>query len=105
MVERLYFTKSIMVKQKKEKKILLSGIQPSGKVHIGNYLGAMKQFVDLQDEYQSFISIVNYHALTTIQNPVILKENTIQTAIDHLAIGLDPKKVVLFVQSDVHEIT
>lgn len=94
-----------MVKQKKEKKILLSGIQPTGEVHIGNYLGAMKQFVDLQDDYQSFISIVNYHALTTIQNPGILKENTIQTAIDHLAIGLDPKKTVLFAQADVPEIT
>jgi tryptophanyl-tRNA synthetase len=87
------------------KKILLSGIQPSGRLHIGNYFGAMKQFVDLQDTYDTNISIVNYHALTTVGDPQKLKEDTIGAVIDHLAIGLDPEKVALFMQSDVPQIT
>ena len=87
------------------KKILLSGIQPSGRLHIGNYFGAMKQFVDLQDTYDTNISIVNYHALTTSENPQKLKEDTVGAVIDHLAIGLDPGKVTLFMQSDVPQIT
>lgn len=86
-------------------KTLLSGIQPSGELHIGNYFGALKQFIDLQEKYETFISIVNYHALTTVQNPQKLKENTLNAAIDHLAAGLDPKKATLFVQSDVPEVT
>ena len=87
------------------KKVLLSGIQPSGRLHIGNYFGAMKQFVDLQDTYDTNISIVNYHALTTVDDPQKLKEDTIGAVIDHLAIGLDPEKVTLFMQSDVPQIT
>lgn len=87
------------------KKILLSGIQPSGRLHIGNYFGAMKQFVDLQETYDTNISIVNYHALTTVEDPQKLKEDTIGAVIDHLAIGLDPEKVTLFMQSDVPQIT
>lgn len=101
----LLLLRAFMAEKKQEKKRLLSGIQPSGRLHIGNYLGAMKQFVDLQDEYESFVSIVNYHALTTVHEPQVLSEHTIQAAIDHLAIGLDPKKVTLFVQSDVPEVT
>ncbi|MCK5095914.1 MAG: tryptophan--tRNA ligase [Candidatus Pacebacteria bacterium] len=89
---------------KKGKKILLSGIKPTGIVHIGNYFGAMKQFVDLQDEYESYICVVNYHAMTTVQDAEILRRQTIDVALDHLAIGLDPKKVNLFVQSDVPEV-
>lgn len=88
-----------------DKKILLSGIQPSGRLHIGNYFGAMKQFVDLQDTYDTYISIVNYHALTTVENPERLKEDTIGAVIDHLAVGLDPEKVTLFLQSDVPQLT
>ena len=89
---------------KKGKKILLSGIKPTGIVHIGNYFGAMKQFVDVQDEYESYICVVNYHAMTTVQDAEILRRQTIDVALDHLAIGLDPKKVNLFVQSDVPEV-
>jgi len=87
------------------KKRLLSGIQPSGQLHIGNYLGAMRQFVLLQDTYDSYISIVNLHALTTVRNPEVLRKHTLHAAIDHLAIGLDPKKVTLFVQSDIPQLT
>jgi tryptophanyl-tRNA synthetase len=87
--------------KKSSKKILLSGIQATGRPHIGNYFGAMKQFVELQDEYESYIMIADYHALNTIQNPQELSENIIGVATDYLAIGLDPEKVVIFKQSDV----
>ncbi len=85
------------------KKILLSGIQPSGRPHIGNYFGAMKQFVELQKEHDTFIFIADYHALTTLQNPKELKENIVSVAMDYLAIGLDPKHVTLYKQSDIPE--
>ena len=83
---------------------VLSGIQPSGKLHIGNYFGAMKQFVDLQDENESFIFIANYHAMTTIKDPNFLREMTLEVATCYLAIGLDPNKVALFKQSDITRI-
>ena len=86
-------------------KKLLSGVQPSGALHIGNYFGAMKAFVDMQDDYETTIAIVNYHAFTTLQDPEDLATKTINAAIDHLAVGLDPDKVTLFVQSDVPEVT
>ncbi len=87
------------------KKILLSGIQPSGRPHIGNYFGAMKQFVDLQETHDCFFMIVDYHALNTIQDAKVMRQNIIDLAIDYLAIGLDPKKSVIFKQSDVSEHT
>lgn len=87
------------------KKRLLSGIQPSGKLHIGNYFGAMKQFVDMQDEYETFVSIVNYHALTTVKDKDKLESETLSAVIDHLAVGLDPKKAIIFLQSDIPEVT
>ncbi|MEK7227678.1 MAG: tryptophan--tRNA ligase [Patescibacteria group bacterium] len=87
------------------KKILLSGVKPTGRPHIGNYFGAMKQFVELQDEYESYICIVDLHALTTVQNRKELKENTLGVLLDFMAIGLDPKKVTLFKQSDVPQVT
>jgi tryptophanyl-tRNA synthetase len=87
------------------KKILLSGIQPSGTMHIGNYFGAMKQFVDMQDECESYICIVDLHALTTVQDKKTLEENTLNVLLDYLAVGLDPQKVTLFKQSDVPEVT
>ncbi|HOL58233.1 MAG TPA: tryptophan--tRNA ligase [Spirochaetota bacterium] len=83
---------------------VLSGIQPSGKLHLGNYFGAMKQFVDLQDENESFIFIANYHAMTTIKDPNFLREMTLEVATCYLAIGLDPNKVALFKQSDITRI-
>jgi tryptophanyl-tRNA synthetase len=87
-----------------EKKRILSGIQPSGMLHIGNYFGAMKQYLELQDKNESFIFIANYHAMNTIKDKSILKENTINVAMHYLAIGLDPDKVFLFKQSDIPEV-
>ncbi|MEK7579080.1 MAG: tryptophan--tRNA ligase [Patescibacteria group bacterium] len=87
------------------KKILVSGIQPSGALHVGNYLGAMKQFVDLQEEYESYIFVANYHAMTTVQDKDVLAQNTLDVVLDYLAVGLDPKKTTLFIQSDVPQVT
>lgn len=87
-----------------QKKILLSGVQPTGKIHIGNYFGAIKQFVDLQDKYDCYIFIANYHALTTVQNKRELEQNTLDVALDYLACGIDPKKTTLFVQSEIPEL-
>lgn len=86
------------------KKRVLSGIQPSGSLHIGNYFGAMKQYLELQEENESFIFIANYHALTTIKDKEKLKENTLDVALSYIAIGLDTEKVTLFKQSDVPEV-
>ncbi|MEX2013520.1 MAG: tryptophan--tRNA ligase [Parcubacteria group bacterium] len=87
------------------KKILVSGVKPTGRLHIGNYFGAMKQFVDLQDSYESRIFIANLHALTTVQNRVELKSMTEEIVKDFLGIGLDPDKVTLYYQSDVPHVT
>src|ERR1035437_2418553 len=89
---------------KEQRKILLSGIKPTGRVHIGNYFGAMKQFVDLQDKYENYIFIADYHAMTTVQNRAELMQGIIDVALDYFAIGLDPKKVTLFKQSDVPQV-
>ena len=86
------------------KKVLLSGVKPTGRVHLGNYFGAMKQFLDLQDKFESYIFIADYHAMTTVQNREELSQGIIDVALDYLAIGLDPKKVCLFKQSDVPEV-
>lgn len=86
-------------------KTLLSGVKPTGLPHIGNYFGAMKQFVDLEHDYQSLYMIADYHALTGIQNRDAMRENIINVATDYLAIGLDPKKSTIFKQSDVPEHT
>jgi tryptophanyl-tRNA synthetase len=87
------------------KKIFLSGVQPSGKPHIGNYFGAMKQFVDLQNEHDGYVFIADYHALHSLRNPKEMNENIKNVLLDYLAIGLDPKKVTFFKQSDIHEHT
>ncbi len=86
------------------KKRLLSGIQPSGTIHIGNYFGAIKQFVDLQEKYDSYVFIADLHALTTVQNKKILSQNILNIAMDYIACGLDPEKVCLFKQSDLTEV-
>jgi len=83
------------------KKILLSGVKPTGRPHIGNYFGAMKQFVDLQDKYDCYFFIADYHGLNLIQNGAEMRDLILNLAIDYLAIGLDPKKSVIFKQSDV----
>ncbi len=87
------------------KKRLLSGIQPSGTMHIGNYFGAIRQFVDLQDEYDASIFVADFHALTTVQNKEILSSYILNVVLDYLACGLDPKKVTLFKQSDLPQVT
>ncbi len=81
----------------------LSGIKPTGKLTLGNYIGAIKQFVQLQDEYEMFIFIANLHAITIPQNAKELKKNTKDLIALYLACGLDPNKVTLFLQSDVKE--
>ena len=83
------------------KKVFLSGVQPSGRPHIGNYFGAMKQFVDLQNEHEGYAIIVDYHALHSLRNPKEMNENIKAVLLDYLAIGLDPKKTVIFKQSDI----
>jgi len=82
-----------------------SGIQPSGVIHIGNYFGAIKNWVQLQDEYESIFCIVNQHAITVPQDPKELKENTFKIASIYLAFGIDSKKSIIFVQSEVKEHT
>lgn len=84
-------------------KILLSGVKPTGRPHVGNYFGAMKQFVDLQHDYQTYVMIADLHALTQLQDPTQVKQYTLDLALDYLAIGLDPEKVILFKQSDIAE--
>lgn len=88
-----------------KKGVILSGMQPSaGRLHLGNYLGALQNWVRLQDEYECFFMIADWHALTTLyQDPSALRENTRQVALDFLAAGLDPEKSVIFVQSSVRE--
>lgn len=87
------------------KKTLLSGVKPTGAVHIGNYFGAMRQFVQFQNEYHSLIFIANYHALTSVSDGEQLRALTLDLAMDYLAIGLDPKKTTMFLQSDVSQVT
>ena len=87
------------------KKILLSGVKPTGRPHIGNYFGAMKQFVDMQNEYECYFMLADYHALNFIQNGVEMKQGILDLALDYLALGLDPQKSVIFKQSDVSEHT
>jgi tryptophanyl-tRNA synthetase len=84
---------------------IFSGIQPSGELHIGNYLGAVKNWVALQTQHESFFCIVNYHAITVAYAPDELRRRTREMAISLLAAGIDPERATLFVQSDVPEHT
>lgn len=86
-------------------KTLLSGIKPTGAVHIGNYFGAMRQFVGHQNDYRQFIFLANYHALTSVSDGALLRKLSLDLAMDFLAIGIDPQKTTLFLQSDVPEVT
>lgn len=85
------------------KKRIFSGAQPTGNLHLGNYLGALKNWVALQDEYESFFCIVNLHAVTLPQDPQILRQKTLDLARIYLASGIDPDKSTVFIQSDVSE--
>lgn len=82
---------------------MLSGIKPTGRLTLGNYIGAIRQFVQYQDEYDMYIFIANLHAITVAQDPAELKKNTKDLIALYLACGLDPKKVTLFLQSDVRQ--
>ncbi|PYJ82945.1 MAG: tryptophan--tRNA ligase [Verrucomicrobia bacterium] len=84
---------------------ILSGIQPSGVLHIGNYFGMMRPAIELQKEGETFYFIADYHALTSVRNPEALRENSRQVALDFLACGLDPERAALFRQSDVPQVT
>jgi tryptophanyl-tRNA synthetase len=86
------------------KKVVLSGVRPTGPAHLGNLAGAMRNWLLLQDKYRCFYSIVTWHALSSeYQNAKVIKDYTLEMAIDLLSIGLDPEKCVIFVQSDVKE--
>lgn len=87
------------------KKRIMSGMRPTGKLHLGNYFGALENWVKLQDEYEAFHSIVDWHALTTgYEDNLNLKENIFNMAVDWLTAGLDPNKCKIFVQSEIKEI-
>lgn len=92
---------------------IISGVQPSGRLHLGNYFGAMKQHLDLMDQGEMYLFIADYHALTTIKATAkhlnkpsndLLRQFTIDVALDYLALGLNPEKVIFFRQSDVPEV-
>ena len=95
------------------RKRILSGVQPSGKLHLGNYFGAIKQHIALQDEGECFYFIADYHALTTLpdleddpkKRAELLRTNVYDVALSYLSLGLDPKKASFFRQSDVPEVT
>jgi len=84
---------------------ILSGIQPSGKLHLGNYFGMMKPALALQEQGDAYLFIANYHALTSVMNAGDLRRQTVDVALDFLAVGLDPQRTVFFRQSDVPEVT
>lgn len=84
---------------------VLSGIQPTGRFHWGNYFGAIRQYIDLQHGNEAYYFIANLHALTTVRDPKVLRQNTLDAALDLLALGLNPQQAILFVQSDVPEVT
>lgn len=87
------------------KKRALSAVKPTGRPHIGNYFGAMKQFVDMQDQFYMHVFIAEYHAMTTMHNKAELNESIRNLILDYLAIGIDPEKVTLYRQSDIPELT
>ncbi len=86
---------------KNKKQIVLSGVQPSGELHIGNYLGSLKNFVELQNKYDCYFFLATYHSISGDYDPKIKKQQILDLAIDFLAVGLDPKKCVIFNQIDI----
>jgi tryptophanyl-tRNA synthetase len=86
-------------------KRVLSGIQPSGQLHIGNYFGMMSRMIKYQEQNELYCFIVDYHALTTINDRKLLKSNTLNAAMDFLALGMDPDKSMFWIQSDVPQVT
>ncbi|MBS1586108.1 MAG: tryptophan--tRNA ligase [Bacteroidetes bacterium] len=86
------------------KEIVVSGIRSTGYLHLGNYFGAMKNYVKMQDEYDCYFFVADYHSLTTHPDPKDLKANVFRVAAENIACGLDPEKVALYAQSDIPEI-
>ena len=84
---------------------VLSGVQPSGQLHLGNYAGAIKQFVDLQQTNEMFVFVASYHALTSLRDAAVLRANARQVVVDYLAFGLDPARTSIYLQQDVPEVT
>ena len=84
---------------------VLSGIQPSGQLHLGNYAGAIRQFLDLQSTCEMYIFVASFHALTTARDPAALRANIRQVVTDYLAYGLDPEQTNIYLQHDVPEVT
>lgn len=87
-----------------KKEIVVSGIRSTGNLHVGNYFGAMKNYVRMQDDYTCYFFVADYHALTTHPDPALLKPNVFKVLAENIACGLDPEKVTLYVQSDIPEI-
>ena len=87
------------------KKRILSGLQPTGQLHLGNYAGAIRQFVQMQGEYEIFVFVASYHALTSTRDPQALRENIQQVVIDYIAFGLDPEQSNIYLQQDVPQVT
>lgn len=84
---------------------LLTGLQPSGSLHIGNYIGALRPFVELSKDYESYLMVADYHALTSLKDPVQLRANSFEVVRDYLAAGIDPQQAIIFKQSDISEHT
>ena len=80
---------------------LLTGLQPSGALHIGNYLGVLRPFVNMYEKYESHLMVADYHALTTLKDPALLRQNILDVVRDYIAVGVDPKKAIIFQQSEV----
>lgn len=89
---------------KSTKKTILSGIQPSGRLHLGNYFGAIRQHLEFQEKGDAFYFIANYHSLTSLQDGEKLRDYTLDVALDYLALGMDPEKCTFFAQSDVPQV-
>ncbi len=89
----------------KIKKRLFTGLQSSGQLHIGNYFGALKPFLDIYQDFDSYLMIADYHALTSLKDPKVLKQNIFDVVRDYLAVGVDPKKAVILQQSRISEHT
>lgn len=95
---------TILVQQKKKGRVF-SGARPTGRQHLGNYLGAMRNYVALQEDYECIYCVVDLHALTTLDTTLDLRNNTYEMALDWLAVGIDPDKAIVFVQSHVPQVT
>jgi len=91
--------------QEPRKTRVLSGIQPTGRFHWGNYFGAIRQYIELQNDAEAYYFVANLHALTTVRDAARLRQATLDAALDLLALGLDPNRATLFVQSDVPEVS